>query len=371
VPKFYFKNFSEDGVRIHLLHRASGRIIFNAAIRGQCAKHRLYGPTDMERLISGLEGEFSAAIRQAIRTAWDPANSPLTQECAFRLLQATLFQRSRTLHEIDKHEAGAGSAMLEAFKQHLLSSPGIEYRERIVKDIEDGNITLKHDDTWVAMTLMIAALDAVILITDLRLWLIRNHTDLPFLFGDAPVVLCNSHYRNVTLRGVLGLQTPGIQIFFPLNARTMLLLMDENVYSGRCKETDIVDVTDRSDVSQLNALQMHHSLATVYFGRSADAEYVGDLWNAHESSIVQSRSVFKVQKGWLVDEEPVDSLLHTFEPHLNYRFNLSFVKCDPIHPAQHRPHRRTPELAEEYDRICELRTEQIENERKRKKKGNA
>jgi hypothetical protein len=369
VPKFYFRNFSEDGARIHLLHRSSGRVILNAAIRGQCAKHRLYGPTEMERMISGLEGNFSAAIREAIRTAWAPMDLRLTEECVFRLLQATLFQRGRTIHEIDKYEAGMESWLLEAFKQHLLNSPGIEYRDRMVKDIENGSITLRHDDTWVAMTLMIAALDAVILITDLRICLVRNHTDFPFLFGDAPVVLCNSHYRNVTLRGVLGLQTPGLQIFFPLNARTMLLMLDENVYSGRCKETDIVDVTDRSDVSQLNALQLHHSLTNVYFGREGDAEYVGDLWNAHKSSIVQSRNVFRVEKGWLVDGKPEDLLLHGFEPHLNFRLDLSFVKCNPIHPAEHQPSRRTPELAEEYNRITKIRNEQIENERRLKKNG--
>lgn len=54
---------------------------------------------------------------------------------------------------------------------------------------------------------------------------------MPFIFGDAPVVFYNSYYRNVTARGVLGLQSPGLQIFFPLDSTTLLLLMDDKVYS--------------------------------------------------------------------------------------------------------------------------------------------
>ena len=57
VPRFYFRNFSEDGARIHLLHRSSGRTIINAPIRGQCVKQRLYGSADMELRLSQIEAK--------------------------------------------------------------------------------------------------------------------------------------------------------------------------------------------------------------------------------------------------------------------------------------------------------------------------
>ena len=355
VPKFYFRNFSEDRAHIHLLHRSSGRIIPNVPIEGQCAKHRFYGPIEMERRISVLEGAFSSVIRDAIHSAWDPQNSRMTRESAVALREATLFQKVRTAHEVDKFSSITDPWILTSFKEYLRSAPDIDDRERMVKDIEDGNIRLRQNDTWLVNMLLIAACDAAPLISDLPIWLIRNHTDFPFLFGDAPVVLYNGYYRNITLRGVLGLQTPGLQIFFPLNSRTLLLMMDDEVYAGRCKGTNIVDVTDRSDVSQLNALQLHHSLASVYFGHEDDAEYVGDLWRAHKTNVVQSRTVFKVEEDWRLDGKPVDKLFHNFEPHLNLRLDLSFIECNPIRESDYEFSRRTPELAEEYDRISRMR----------------
>ncbi len=360
VPTFYFRNFSEDGARIHLLHRPSGRIIPNAPIKGQCAKHSLYGPTEMERFISQLEGSFSSAIRDAIHTAWNPQDSKMTRDCVFTLRQAVLFQRNRTIHEVGKSFAMMESSMLEEFKDHLRTAPNINDRERIIKAIEDGTVTLERDDTWLVMMLLSRTFEATVLITDLPVWLIRNHTDLPFLFGDAPIVLYNSHYRNVTSRGVLGLQTPGLQIFFPLDARTMLLMMDGKVYSGRCMDSPIVDVIDRSDVSQLNALQLHHSLISVYFGRERDAEYVCNLWNANSPNIVQSRNVFRVEEGWLLDGKPVDRIHHDFEPHLNLRLDLSSIECNPIRESEYKFSHRTPVLVQEYNRLCTERDEEEE-----------
>ena len=43
VPQFYFKNFSGGDPKIHLLLKRTDRIIFNAAIKGQCAENPWYG----------------------------------------------------------------------------------------------------------------------------------------------------------------------------------------------------------------------------------------------------------------------------------------------------------------------------------------
>ena len=203
VPKFYFRNFSEDGARIHLLLRPTGQVILKAPIKGQCAKHRFYGATETERLISGLEGEFSSAIRDAIQTAWCQQDSRLSEDCVFKLRQATVFQRHRTVHEVDKMSSMMETSSLEEFEGTSPTRSGVKDREEIIRAIEDGSIKVTCDDRWVVMRLVTTAFPAVVLIADLPVWLIRNQTDLPFVFGDAPVVLYNSHYRNVTARGVL------------------------------------------------------------------------------------------------------------------------------------------------------------------------
>src|SRR5439155_16492895 len=108
------------------------------------------------------------------------------------------------------------------------------------------------------------------------------------------------------------------QIFYPLDSRTMLLLIDDQVYGGRYREPFLVDIDSRCDVSQLNALQLHHSLNAVYFADERDSDYVRDLWNAHKPMIVQPKSRLERRKGWLIDGKPVeDYLFQGFEPHLN------------------------------------------------------
>jgi len=114
--------------------------------------------------------------------------------------------------------------------------------------------------------------------------------------------------------GVLGFQTPSLQIFYPIDSRTMILLIDDQVYGGRYREPFLVDVHSRCDVSQLNALQLHHGLNAVYFADARHQEYVQELWNAHKSSITKPESLFQHLKGWLVDGEPVENFTRRSSP---------------------------------------------------------
>ena len=165
VPQFYFRYFSEDGSQIHLLHRASERIIPNAPIKGQCVKRRFYGPEEIKRSISQMEGKHSKAIRNAIYTAWNPDDPRIDEECHFQLLQAVLVQRATTTHEVEKFSEGSGRMLLEAFKEYLKHAPGIDDRDTMVKEIEDGKITLTHNDTWVVLRYLLLAIDSVVLIS--------------------------------------------------------------------------------------------------------------------------------------------------------------------------------------------------------------
>src|SRR5262249_31364694 len=152
------------------------------------------------------------------------------------------------------------------------------------------------------------------------------------VFGDSPVVFCNTYYRNVTTRGVLGYQTPGLQVFFPLDAQIALLLIDDQVYGGKYRDDVVLDIHERSDVSQLNALQLHHSLNAVYFADASDADYVLALWHAHKPTIIQPQARFlKRTDLQVMGESPQGQVVfHGFEPHLNIKLDLSFVRCEPI-----------------------------------------
>ena len=237
--------------------------------------------------------------------------------------------------------------MLEMFKQHLMHQTD-QMSARIVKEIERGAVNVTAQPQAMVIQSIDIALESTALISDLTAYILRNHTAYPFIFGDAPVVFCNTLYQRVVRRGVLGLQTPGLQIFYPLNSESMLLLIDHDGYRGRFKNSPFIDVTERSDVSQLNALQLHHSLNTIYFAVAQAGEYVLDLWNAHKGRIVQPAINGTWKRGWLVDGKPVSDLYHSFEPQLSIRLQLSFIECDPISDQDFKFRHRAPELVKRH-----------------------
>lgn len=325
VPQYYFRNFSKGERCIHALLKQSSTIVYNAGIKGQCAKRKFYGPPEIETVFEKLDTRHNKAIRDALSTAWEPNVRQLDVQSLAWLWEAILFQRARTTLQAEKMAPMMESLALELFKEHLKHAANIQDREKLVAHIENGHVWLKQDRKVTLAHSILSALDSAILISDLGIRLLRNWTDYPFIFGDSPVVFYNTHYFNIKTRGVLGLQAPGLQIFFPLDAHTLLLLLDEKVYSGNIKNCVVFDVIQRSDISQLNTLQLHPSLNAVYFADKNSTEYIKRLWNAHKDSIQQPKAVFNRRDDLLVDGiKPEGILYHSFEPHIPYHLDLSF-----------------------------------------------
>jgi uncharacterized protein DUF4238 len=352
VPQFYFKHFSRGTGFIHLLLQAADRIILNASVKGQCARHKFYGAKELEKAFSKLEERHAEALHTLLSIAWSLNPPQMTPELLAWLWEAVLFQRGRTALEIEKRWPAMEAQGLELFKQYLTYAPGVEDRDQLVQQIEKGNVRIDQPPQVTVLLSIEAALESVLLISDMDIHVLRNHTDYPFIFSDAPVIFYNTYLRNVTNQGVLGLQAPGLQIFMPLDSSTLLMLSDGTVYSGPYKRSVVYDVLNKSDVSQLNALQLHHSLNAVYFADEKAAGYVSDLWHAHKQSIVPPRAAFRVREDLLIDGEPADGpVYHTYEPQLNYPLSLSFVDCSPLQESEYRFSYRNRELVEEHRRL--------------------
>lgn len=351
VPKFYFRNFSTDHCTIGSLLIRDGRIIDRAPIKGQCARKNFYGCKELESLFSDLEGRHSSAIVAALDVANNAASADFSIAEISDFLQAVMFQRSRTALEIDKSKSTREKFTLELFRQYVMSSKHPRSKE-MSDHIAAGNVSMNEPPHVVVCRSIRTALDCVMGITDLSLCLIRNRTDYPFIFSDAPVVFYNSYCRRVRNRGVLGVQCPGLQIFFPLNPWTLALLFDADKYSGSFKEYLQYDTYSRSDVSQMNALQLHHALNAVYFRDAEHREYVYDLWNTHRHSFRPIKDQLDLNADFWVDGKPVDGqLIHNFEPQVGFDLSLSFMECDPISQHEYQFTPRSPETHDEMKRM--------------------
>ena len=99
--------------------------------------------------------------------------------------------------------------------------------------------------------------------------LLINNSEFDFIASDNPIVLFNSYFNKVQDRGVIGLQSPGLQIFFALNNKLALLLYDVKCYSTgeRRHQEDFstISVNSIDDIDSINSLQILNCDENVFF----------------------------------------------------------------------------------------------------------
>lgn len=359
VPQYYFRYFAENETQISLILKKDGRLIPAASIKGQCSGNNFYGSKELEAFFSTLESKHATAHRAAIEIAWNARNGFFSKEEYQSLLEVIMFQRSRTLLEIEKHSPAQSQMLLDLFRHYLVHSDQVD-KQRIIESIDSGAVRIDEPPQTTILRILEASMQSVPLISDLDILLLRNRTDYPFIFGDAPVVFYNTWAKNVKNRGVIGTQSPGLQIFYPLDPKTCLVLFDSEKYAVAEENYVQYDLHHRSDVSSLNALQLYHSSRSIYFGPKNSSDYVLDLWNAHKNSLTTPIAQYQRDADFLVDgKRPEGFLMHRFQPQVEYDVKLSFFDCEPVSQKNYVFRRRSPQLVKEVARQREQRNHQV------------
>ncbi len=240
------------------------------------------------------------------------------------------------------------SLMLYAFRDYLLSLPPTAELRSWTKAIDEGAATIRNSDIVHLLQSLLIAYQNVVAISDLTLLILRNHTAYPFIFGDVPAVFSNHYMRDVHGSGVLGFLNRGLMIFMPIDNKTHLLLYDSAVYSPDYTSAGCIDIFNKPDVSQLNALQSHASQDNVYFSDLAHEEYICELLTAHRALLRNQRGEFVVHGSgeMLIDGRPNEGeLLHIFEPQLPVTPDLSFFTTASIPNGENPSTPRNPEIA--------------------------
>ena len=329
------------------------RIIRDAPIKGQCASNRFYGDDETESVLSNLESQYAVALRSLIVAAWsdDPVSKIAPTELN-SVYESILVQRARTRLQVNKSKSHSAAWIMEWFKRDLALSSDAE-DQHVLSLLNTHPHELDLNGPAMALQNIATAILSAEILSDLDFVLIRNQTEVPFIFCDSPVIFHNTYYHNVKHRGVLGTTTPGLQIFLPLNSRVALMLYDPKTYECVYHNSACVESFSKSDISQINALQIHGLDQAVYFEKYDQKEYVTELWHTHGPTRRKETKLIHEHNDWLVDNQPVEGLLHQFDPLHNIRLELSFVNCSPIEEKDYRPRKRDPELAKQVDERLE------------------
>lgn len=325
VPQFYFRRFSFDEKSICLLTRPTGKVVARAPIKGQASKIGYYGDEEVEKALSEIEGACAAALRSLDQVqdpqllADDDVTLVLTHLTLQRTRTETARQNGKAFHDklqqlLLEVEVNNSTYLSEPERQLLLDSlPYVEANPVEAQRLEMG-----------------VAVEQSAGLRDLRPLILVNKTNRPFVFGDSPVVFYNSFYRDVRYRGVLGMDTPGLMVFFPLSASTYLALLDPNCYQvRRGARGNRVQVRDLRDVLALNQLQIHAASNCVYFGDFKFAPYVVEAWRQERARLTKHEGrVIEAPERNAATGETMGDIVHGFQPQLAYPLKLTFLMHD-------------------------------------------
>lgn len=337
LPQYFFKNFSTNKKTINVILRRSGKIIKKASIKGQCSKSYFYGAEEIEDLFSIIEGDHSQVLKKIIQidsldslqkyiNNFDPiehGDIAINPEM-LALFQIILFQRSRTEFAAKQTSTLFSKMVKEIFISHLITKEETEVLEYT------DSMDILVDERNTVLMLIKLAFESTPAILDLGVYILKNKTTREFIFSDSPVVFYNRAYKDIKKHGSLGLQSPGLLIFFPISPNTCLLLIDEKKYYGDLIGNNYFEIKNEFDIDSLNKLQLHHSLNSIYFSDNLSDQYIKKIWKQQKNSFVdllgRFQNISSVDRYGKKNAE----ILHMYEEQIPFEMNLSFLKSGDL-----------------------------------------
>jgi len=332
VPRFYLAAFQSASDRLHLYHFSSQRAFKDASLRKQCYRHRFYGKSeDIENRLARLEADAASVLRVIRASGQAPAIG--TREYA-TLLTFVALQDLRT--PVARQKVKELSAKMDD-QVFGTNDPAPE------SGIE--RFSPMDDDEALRLHLMVLPQYATTM-SDLQLHVAHTSAREKLITSDNPVFKYNSYCRAVQGWGVLGADSPGLQIFLPLGPTDLLLLYDGDVYNLEQEGKRRSRTLGESDVRSLNSLQILNSEHCVFFSEWSDSESIRRLSLLHRPR--------KQGDAMKVEEVPEagstnKSIVHSWEALPDLPFLLPFSRlrwqARKIPPQDRANHYRSGALA--------------------------
>lgn len=339
VPQYYFRNFSNDGKSIRMLLKKTGRIVKNTAIDNQASDDNFYGSIATEEDVTAFDTMYYKLLSQTIL---DVNNNALKSSIFKKIKEAIIFQEIRTLKERENKEPLIN--LYDEFFQPQLEEIN-NYDSGISSEITEViqntfKIALKgmSDPKSQQIFSMFNIESQITEIEDLKGIFLKNISGTPFIFCDSPVTRFNPALENTTF-DKHGNQHHGLAIHYPITSELSFLIFDNNSYDFSSDE-NIFEVENKNDIDQLNKLQIHNSINSVYFKEFEYAQYVEDLWNQEKNNFVNEPTRVECLPEITLDGYLTGRSVHTLiKPEPTYVPKLSFLEIIEVPNSRHLPYR--------------------------------
>lgn len=263
VPKCYLREFSScrDKRSINLFNIDRKMSIQSASLNGQCSKAYFYGEDQrLEDAIQNSERAYAETIRSIKRNV-----NFITQKDAVIMRHFCHLQQSRT----------EDTAMINVMHSQALSEfcscGGIVEEKLSAKDA--AILSLKLFSEYMNIT------------RDLKVCIIKNRTNIPFITSDNPSVLCNK-WHDSQPRGAVrsfGLRHSGVMFVLPITPFSVCIVYDGGVYNIN-NISGWSEIKKDSDAKAFNDLQFLNCAKNIYFYDWVDKDEIHKSFLEIESS---------------------------------------------------------------------------------------
>ncbi|MDB5710356.1 MAG: hypothetical protein JWL96_2426 [Sphingomonas bacterium] len=245
VPRVYLKPFTLDGegLAINLFNIDRMKPVRHAPVKNQCSGDYFYGKDErLEKAINTVENAYGEVVRDLMK-----------EDAIVGAKVQIVIQRFVYLQHLRTEAASRKAAEMTAAMHDV---PGSDIP---IPDIRDAMKTA-------IQIAMLQFADSMGIVDDLKVCIVRNHTDRPFVTSDDPAVLTNRLHiqrRPQALRS-FGVKTAGAVFFLPLSPRLHAIAYDSAVYQTG-QRAGWIEAKRVADVDAINEHQTLNCMANLYF----------------------------------------------------------------------------------------------------------
>ena len=288
--------------------------------RDVCAGDYFYAQMpEIERAFAHMEGEGNRIISNIIL---GNDLSKITKQDYCILLYFIAFQYARTLRkkqEAEQYFNGLSDHLFRSFIEKNLEN----FKEKGIEKEYLDKCSIAVNGPIHAFAMKSIMKRGPFLIRDLVPILFVNRTRRDFIISDSPIVLYNSFFNNPQ-DCTTGLQSPGLQIFWPLDTEHMLVLYDEKFYNFKSKSNDVVEIYFDGDIDSLNSLQFFNCSNNIFFADRLQEENIRGMHSKYEGLINnQYYSIDTIKRTKSNGQE--SEVVISYTKDVDYQLELSFM----------------------------------------------
>lgn len=347
VPQFYLRRFSNDDSSICCLNKSRVRTFEHASIKGQCAIPNFHGwHKDIEKALGYLEGRSASIVKKICRES----TLDLARADYIQLLLFTALQLGRT-----KLSADSNDKMTDIFAKLVMEGnpklAGVNFDNFVVKNTYP-----------VAQPLAVSA-ETFGILDSLSSCLLVLGGKYEFLTSDNPVLLYNSAKSHVDFTGVIGLDSSGLQVIFPLDSKHALYLYDPSIYRNPTN-TNVRKISTL-DAIKINLIQYLWSANNVYFKSFELSDQFMTIARSLKPYTGWERVGYNRTQPINTEDDKMSELIHTYRTHVPIELDFSFSRTRKIESGAKRPRWRSGDRDTSQDNESEFRRYELRDDFKR------